>query len=112
MHAAGVADRFHSQMSLAVSDASAHRRSDARRLLRIDRIHIEGQMETGGTVRNKRDGLVHDASQTTFINIAHREGCDTGFAQDLTLAPIYVANATEHHVPPAYFDRVIEDVSK
>ena len=39
---------LHGQMRLAIRDAAAHRRADAGRLARIDRVHIEREMETGG----------------------------------------------------------------
>src|SRR5437868_3765089 len=67
-------------------------------------------METESTVGSECDCFVHNAAQSTFVDITHCEGCNAGFSQDLAFVPIDVANANEHDVASLDFGCVIKNI--
>src|SRR5579884_1916731 len=55
----GVADVFHDEVRLAIAEAAAYRRADARRLLRVQRVQIEAQVD--GAIVGDLQRLLHHA---------------------------------------------------
>ena len=87
-----------SQMGLAVGQPAANRRADARSLRRVDRIHVERQMEAGRAVDSLADRFRHYGAQTALVDLAHRECGHTGFADVRHLSPVYVTQADDRHI--------------
>src|SRR5579872_3865648 len=68
-----VARHFHRKMRLAVSRAAANGRSHARRVFRIDEIHVDRKMKSRRPAGHDADGLIHHRAHAAFVDIAHGE---------------------------------------
>src|SRR5262249_45589751 len=69
-HAAVVGDDLHSEMSLAIGSSAAHRRPDARRVFRIDPVHIERHVITRCAASGGAQRLFHDRTHAALVDVA------------------------------------------
>ena len=81
----GLGDDLHREVRLAVRQAAAHRRADARRVLRVDDVHVEARR---GRIRPRRvcERLAHARLDADSVDLAHREHLRVEPAEQLALA--------------------------
>ena len=90
-------------MRFAVGDAAADGGADAGGVLRIDKIHVEREMEAGGAVGGELDRLVHDGAHAVLVDLAHGEGVDAVFEDVGLFGLVDVAEADDDDVGGVHF---------
>src|SRR5712692_4474693 len=88
-------------MRLAVREAAADRRADAGRVLRVNDVHVEADVNEVRAGR-MRERLAHAGLDAHAVDLAHREHLRIEPLQELTLTLIERANADERE--PARLD--------
>ena len=81
-------------MRLAVREAAADGRADAGRVLRIDDVHVEADVNEVGAGR-VRERLTHAGLDAHTVDLAHREDLRIESLQELALTLVERANADE-----------------
>src|SRR5262245_34744847 len=93
-HATVVGDDLHSEVSLSVRSPAAYRSPDARRVFRIDPVHVEGNMVASRTAPGSAQRFFHYCAHAALVDVAHRVHLgDTGTAYVFFLRLIDVAHA-------------------
>src|SRR5688500_15861388 len=91
----GCGEHLHGELRLAVSEAAAHRRPHARRLVRIERVHVQRKMDAVALARDS-DRLLHRRAHAETIDVRHRERGHARLLDVVALARIHVAQAQQH----------------
>src|ERR1700674_3095223 len=111
-HASMVRDDFHGEMRFAISGAAPDRSADAGRVFGIDPIHVERDVITGGAAFGHSESFLHHGAHATFVDVAHGEDLDAGFANVFFFEAVHVADADEHAIFRLYFGREVVDVAE
>src|SRR5439155_3600982 len=93
-----VGDDFHGQVRFAIGGAAAHGSADAGSILRIDPVHVEGDVIAGGATSGHTQSFFDDGAHATLVDVTHGKDFDSGFADILFFDRINVANADQHAV--------------
>src|SRR5215467_6065452 len=80
-------------MSFAVSGSAAHGCTHSGGVAWIDKVHVNGQVESDGAIASEPDGFVHDGAQAPLVDIAHGEGANAGFFDVRLFHLIHIAQA-------------------
>src|SRR5579863_1761957 len=84
-------------MRFAVGQATPDTCAHTWRILGIDRVYIEADMQPVSLPGGKFDGLLHDRGQAQAINLLHSEDVHSNFAQESLFAGIKVARTNNNH---------------
>ena len=92
----GLGDELEREVRLAIRETAAHRRADARRDLRVERVEVERDVDE---VRagNAVERLPHRALDADPVDLAHREDADARVAQEPALAVVELPHAEERN---------------
>src|SRR5437588_11026182 len=83
-------------MRLAVAEPSADRRADTGRDVRVERVHVEADVDEAVVVaRDVLERLAEDALDPQTIDMAHRPDAQAVLADELALARIERAGADD-----------------
>ncbi len=107
-----VGDDFHGEMRFAIRGASPDRSADAGRVFGINPIHVERDVIAGGAASGHAESFFHDGAHTAFVNVAHSENFDSGFADVFFFKAVHVADADEHTIFRLYFGREVVNVAE
>src|SRR6266849_5926602 len=107
-----VGDDFHGEMGFAIGGAAPDRSANAGRVFRIDPIHIERDVIAGGAAAGHAESFFHHGAHAAFVDVAHGEDFDAGFADVFFFKVIDVADADEHAIFRLYFGREVVDVAE
>ena len=93
-------DDLHREVRLAIREAAAYRRADARRVLGIDDVHVEAHVHEArpGGVGER---LPHAGLDPDAVDLAHREHLRVEPAEQLALARVERADTDESEMRPA-----------
>ena len=91
---ARLGDHLHDKVRLAVAEAAAHRRADARRDLRVDDIHVERDVHRRA-VADVLDRGLHHRLDAHAVEVAHREDHRVEPAEQVALALVDRAGADQ-----------------
>src|SRR6185437_539396 len=97
-HAATVGDDLQCQVGFAVGGAATHGRAHAGGMGGVNEVHVEGGAETLGAIAGHGDGLFHHGAHATFVNVAHGEDFDAGFAQAALFLVVEIMHAHQHGI--------------
>src|SRR6266478_6091932 len=107
-----VGDDFHGEMRFAIRGAAPDRSADAGRVFGIDPVHVEGDVIAGGAAPGHAEGFLHHGPHAAFVDVAHGENFDSGFADVFFFKAVHVADADEHTIFRLYFGREVVDVAE
>src|SRR2546423_15668313 len=92
-HASVVGDDFHGQVGFTITGAAAHRSSHAGSVFRIDPIHVERNVISGGVASGNAQRFFNHSAHAALINIAHGVDLNAGLLDIFLLPRIHIANA-------------------
>src|SRR5713226_378159 len=98
-----VGDDFHGEMGFAIRGAAPDRSADAGRVFGVDPIHVERDVIAGGAASGHAERFFHHGAHTAFVDIAHGEDFDAGFADVFFFKAVHVADAHEDAIFGLYF---------
>src|SRR5260370_20801909 len=107
-----IRDYFHGEMRFAISGAAPHWSADARRVFGINPIHVERDVIASGAASSHAESFLHDGAHAAFVDVAHGEDFDPGFADVFFFEVVDVADADEHAIFRLHFGREVVDVTK
>src|SRR5215510_10212183 len=84
--------------SIARCRPAGNRGSDAGRVIRIDKIHIHGDMEAGRAPRGQPHRFVHHRAHSAFVEFAHRDHANARRFERYRLLGIDAARANQDAV--------------
>src|SRR5258705_6957041 len=88
-------EHLHRELRLAVCEAATHRRPDPWRFVRIERVHIERQVDAVA-LAGDRDRLLHRWSHSHAIDVRHRQRGDPRPLDVVALARVDIAEPQKH----------------
>src|SRR5208337_5219743 len=91
-HASMVGDDFHGEVRFAISRSAPDRSADAGRVFGIDPIHVERDVIAGGAASGHAESFLHNGAHAAFIDVAHGEDFDSGFADVFFFEVVDVAD--------------------
>src|ERR1700731_4660936 len=104
-----IRDDFHGEMSFAISGTAPDWSADSGRVFGIDPIHVERHVITGGAASGHAESFLHDGAHAAFVDVAHSEHFDAGFADVFFFEAVDVADADEHAIFWLDFGREVID---
>src|SRR5471030_324829 len=97
-------------MRFAVSCAAADWSADTRGILRVNPIHIEGNVIAGGASSCDPKSFFHDGAHAAFVDVAHGEDGDSGLADVFFLDVVDVTDSDQDAVFGVHFRRESENI--
>src|SRR5689334_24920106 len=99
-------------MRFTVGGAAEDGCADAGSVGRIDEIHVQREVESGGAVACDADGFLHHTAEAALVDLAHGEGANTAFAYVRFFELVDVAQTDDDDIARVDLAAVAEEIAE